>query len=599
MSLRFRGFLTLVAASWSGQSLSAQPVGTAFTYQGRLADAGTPASGSYDLQLVLMDAGAGGSQVGPLLTRDDVQVTSGLFTVSLDFGPVFGTARRWLEVRVRPGASTGAYTALSPLQELTSAPQAIFSAGTAWTGIVGKPAGFADDVDNDSGGDITGVTAGAGLSGGGSSGAVTLTVDTAATQARITGTCPAGQSIRTVNQDGAVVCEPDDDTPGWALGGNAGTNPGTQFIGTTDNQALVIRVNGQTGFRVEPADFWEHNVIGGSFLNVVDPGVFGATIAGGGQTLSTGRNRVTAIYGTVGGGVANTAANASTVAGGVANTASGSVAMVPGGESNTAGGWYSLAAGQRAKVRDSAQSGDFDGDEGAFVWADSTNADFQSTGPNQFLVRAVGGVGINTTSPSPGGLTVGAPGKLTFGASTRQMLDLWGTAYGIGVQGYVQYYRTDNADALNGFAWYKGGTHDDNAYSSGGGATLMTLNQAGLTVNGTFVSTSDRAAKQDLRPVDPRAILEGVASLPISEWSYVLDPEVRHVGPMAQDFRAAFGLGQDERHIATVDAEGVALAAIQALWTVVEEQRTELAWLKARLADIEARGSGERVIVRP
>jgi hypothetical protein len=128
---------------------AAQPIGTAFTYQGRLADAGSPANGPYDLQLALFDAAAGGAQVGPLVTRDDVVVADGLFTVSLDFGAAFAGNARWLELRVRPGASTGAYTTLSPRQELTASPYALFTTAAPWTGIAGKPAGFADDVDND------------------------------------------------------------------------------------------------------------------------------------------------------------------------------------------------------------------------------------------------------------------------------------------------------------------------------------------------------------------------------------------------------------------------------------------------------------------
>jgi hypothetical protein len=136
----------------------AQPIGTAFTYQGRLTDAATPAGGVFDFQLVLFDAASGGAQVGPILTPGDVGVTQGLFTVALDFGPVFGGNRRWLEIGVRPGASTGAYAILSPRQELTAAPASLFSTSTPWTGVTAKPAGFADDVDDD-----TTYTAGAGL----------------------------------------------------------------------------------------------------------------------------------------------------------------------------------------------------------------------------------------------------------------------------------------------------------------------------------------------------------------------------------------------------------------------------------------------------
>ncbi|MGE0886856.1 MAG: hypothetical protein AB7P14_25325 [Blastocatellales bacterium] len=101
---------------------------TSFTYQGRLNDSGNPATGMYDLQFRLFDALTGGNQVGSSLTRDDVTVTSGSFSVTLDFGAsAFPGANRWLEISVRPGASTGAFTTLSPRQPLTSTPYAIKS----------------------------------------------------------------------------------------------------------------------------------------------------------------------------------------------------------------------------------------------------------------------------------------------------------------------------------------------------------------------------------------------------------------------------------------------------------------------------------------
>jgi hypothetical protein len=110
----------------SGGALQAQT--TSFTYQGRLTDGGIPASGVYDLQFRLFDAFVSGNQVGSTVIRDDVAVSNGIFTVSIDFGgESFPGANRWLEIAVRPGASTGAFTALSPLQPITSTPYTVQS----------------------------------------------------------------------------------------------------------------------------------------------------------------------------------------------------------------------------------------------------------------------------------------------------------------------------------------------------------------------------------------------------------------------------------------------------------------------------------------
>ncbi len=129
------------------------------------------------------------------------------------------------------------------------------------------------------------------------------------------------------------------------------------------------------------------------------------------------------------------------------------------------------------------------------------------------------------------------------------------------------------------------------------GGTDRVVVSANGTLSATAINqTSDRNAKQDFKPVDARSVLAKVAALPISEWQFKTDGEgSRHVGPMAQDFREAFGLGTDERHIATVDADGVALAAIQGLNEVLEEQRatlarkdTELRELRDSVAELKA-----------
>src|SRR5215218_9042032 len=94
-------------------------------------------------------------------------------------------------------------------------------------------------------------------------------------------------------------------------------------------------------------------------------------------------------------------------------------------------------------------------------------------------------------------------------------------------------------------------------------------------------AVSDRAMKADVIPADGKAVLAKLAALPIATWRYRSDhPAVRHIGPMAQDFAAAFGVGDTDRAIHVVDGQGVALAAIQALQLEVAELRSQLAVLR-------------------
>ena len=105
---------------------------------------------------------------------------------------------------------------------------------------------------------------------------------------------------------------------------------------------------------------------------------------------------------------------------------------------------------------------------------------------------------------------------------------------------------------------------------------------------------SDRALKEGFAPVDPRAVLAGVVALPIERWSYQGET-ARHLGPMAQDFAAAFGLGRDDRHIFPLDAAGVALAALQGLHTLVQSQAARLETLERQLAVLRAVAADLRV----
>ena len=90
---------------------------------------------------------------------------------------------------------------------------------------------------------------------------------------------------------------------------------------------------------------------------------------------------------------------------------------------------------------------------------------------------------------------------------------------------------------------------------------------------GCPLCVSDRNVKRDIVPVDPQAVLDRLASIPVSTWSYKSDdPSVRHMGPMAQDFYAGFSLGTTDKAYSPVDATGVSFAAIQALYDRMREQ---------------------------
>ncbi|MCU0580750.1 MAG: hypothetical protein MUF69_14605, partial [Desulfobacterota bacterium] len=112
--------------------LQAIPLSQAFSYQGRLTAGGQPADGLYDFQFRLLNAESGGQQVGPTVYKEGVVVSKGLFTIpQMDFGggSLNGEAR-WLEVGVRPGDSTEAFTLLLPNQILTAVPYALYAAST-------------------------------------------------------------------------------------------------------------------------------------------------------------------------------------------------------------------------------------------------------------------------------------------------------------------------------------------------------------------------------------------------------------------------------------------------------------------------------------
>jgi len=126
------------------------------------------------------------------------------------------------------------------------------------------------------------------------------------------------------------------------------------------------------------------------------------------------------------------------------------------------------------------------------------------------------------------------------------------------------------------------------------GTNATNGNGAHVTAGGVWTNGSDRNSKRGFEPIDTAVILQQVVGLPLSRWQYEAEAEgVRHIGPMAQDFYAAFGLGESEKYIGTIDADGVALAALQGLHAQLRQKEEEIAALRtetdAQLAAHEAR----------
>ncbi len=257
---------------------------------------------------------------------------------------------------------------------------------------------------------------------------------------------------------------------GWSLSGNAGTVPGVNVLGTTDLIPLTLVVNDTPALRIVPATDGggnpAPNLIGGSASNTVPAGVFGATVGGGYNNTASGFDA------TVGGGYNNTASGSyATVGGGYNNTASGYRATVGGGGSNTANGDYSFAAGRQAKATH----------DGAFVWADATNADFTSDLADTFNVRASNGARV-VANHDGNGLAVYNNGTNGVGIY----------AEGSGSGKTKATLRANNTETSGGVAAYL--TNDSNfakvhAYNGGAGEVLW-LQNGGVDADGTAAATS-------------------------------------------------------------------------------------------------------------
>jgi trimeric autotransporter adhesin len=392
----------------------------------------------------------------------------------------------------------------------------------------------------------------------------------------------------------------------WVLGGNAFGAP--SVIGTTDAQPLTVQsggallslvIPGGNGLRISQSTVANApNVVNGSSANAVTADVRGATISGGGIPSGSSDpdyggenpNLVTDHYGTVAGGYGNRAGNNNatvndaafaTVGGGNANVASGSLSVVTGGYSNTASGYISsIVGGELNKAIDSysfvggGRSNSASGSESVVAGGrantspGASSAILGGTSNNTAGAEASVVGGSNNTAAGTQSVVVGGFGNIANGmgslaAGTKaKALQNGCFVWGDTLNDNVECNTTDAfvVRARGGVSFFTAGTSA--AYT---GATLP----AGA---GAWTTLSDVNVKTAFQNIDVRAVLNKVIRMPITSWQYKAQSGVRHIGPTAQAFAQSFGLGESDTGISTVDADGVALAAIQGLNQKVESQ---------------------------
>ena len=419
---------------------AATPLTSTFTYQGQLKNGGNAVNGSCQMAFRLYDdPTASTNLIGSPITTT-VPVTNGLFTVGLNFGSsVFNGDGRWLDIQVNCGSG---FVALTPRQALTPAPYAFALPGlytqqnTTSPNIIG---GYSGNI-------VTPGISGATISGGGFYG-----IGTGTTINKVTSNFGSigGGIGNTASGPMSTVAGGSDNTASGA--GSFVGGGGYDGEETTGNQANgdASTIGGGLGNSIPVTGSYAS--VGGGIDNIASN--VAAFVGGGNSNTAGGYEAI------VGGGIGNTASgyvafvgggdtniasgvgsfvggggddginsasnqasgNASTIGGGLGNTASGNSATVPGGINNSATMSYTLAAGRRAKANT----------DGTFVWADSTNADFASTAKDQFLVRANGGVGINTNAPTTNTLTVSGSGlRVATNGTTFARIQAGETAIG-------------------------------------------------------------------------------------------------------------------------------------------------------------------------
>ncbi len=535
-----RSFSVLFLLLAGGRLSFAQ--GTAFTYQGLLKASNAPANGTFDFRFILYNAAEGGSQVGITQIKEDMAVANGLVQTELNFGDIFGGDAVWLEVGVRPGMESGTFTTLSPRQPITSSPYSIRSltAAQAESSETALTSGSATNFSGVLAGDVTG-TQGATVVG------------------KVGGAAAADVATGAALANGAT----DQNTPGTLVKRDQSGNFSTNQI--TAQTRLRVAVTGDSDFPSDIlAQFRYGSPLSDKFRIDQGGGFVAINRLGIGIIPATGKGDRLMWH------PFKDAFRAGGVDGDQWDDANAGFYSWAGGFNSIASSVYTFAFGDSAKATATS--------------AVAIGSGAEATGSGSVAIGVTaksGGLGSVALGQT---VTANANNSIAVGrlASTNGKVGsiVFGDRSSINASTIVNAV-ADNQFVVRAQNIWLGKTSTPTATA---GRFLETSTGAYLTNTGVWTNNSSRALKAGFSPVDTLSVLEKVLGLPIQTWSYISDDTgTLHMGPMAQDFYAAFGLGLDDEHITTVDEGGVALAAIQGLHEELKGRDKTIARLQDRL----------------
>lgn len=601
-----RAFILIILALILTGSAFAQT--SSFNYQGRLDDQGSAANGSYLLQVKLYDAANGGSQAGSTLNDVPVTVTNGVFSVDLDFGAAaFNGGLRFLEVSVRKTAGDP-YTVLTPRQKINSSPYSTRAAvansadsfngnlsgdvsGTQGATVVNKVAGLTAasiaeatiDVQNASPSNMAGTLVKRDATGKINVGSVTFSDGTTFSTANVGGGAITGNSaVAAINDAGTTVKISENRLSDNIL--KLMPAVAQLFAGDANGTAPMINLRGQSTCCGPTTGFADFKVFqNGSFVATGNLGIGVSPMEGKGYRTSWHTYK-----GAFRSGYADNEWDDANVgffswAGGSNSMANGLYALAF-GDTNSAESTSSIVFGSGNQVKGAAGFSAGAGNRVCDTYGVAFGNKAQSGGPlingkcdpETFNLQGLAAVaiGYNVTADKDHSMAMGK-----FASNN----------------GFAGTFIWSDGSAQASADTFKNTANNEFAARATGGFRFRT-NLTGTTGcnlpagSGVFNCTSSKLTKENFTKED--SVLSRLRKIPVTSWNYISEGrQVRHLGPMAEDFFEQFKLGTGSTSIGVQDLAGVSIAAVKELDDQLQQKNAEIEKLQSEVKQLRANQS--------